>query len=139
MARLIREVMTAKPKTVPPSATLAEVARIMRQEDIGAVLVIEDSKPCAIVTDRDVVVRGIAAGKDPSRTTVSEVASKNTVTVAPDAPVDEAMRLMRENAIRRIPVMQDGKPVGIVSLGDLAVEKDRRSVLGQVSAAPPNK
>jgi len=139
MARLIREVMTAEPKTLSPSATLAEAARIMRQDDIGGVLVVEDGKPCAIVTDRDIVVRGIAAGKDPNETKVSEVASKNMVTIGPDASIDEAVRLMRERAVRRIPVMEGGKPIGIVSLGDLAVERDEKSVLGQVSAAAPNK
>lgn len=139
MARQIRDVMTAKPKTLSASATLAEAARIMRQEDIGDVLVVDEGKPCGIVTDRDIVVRGIAAGKDPNQTQVKEIASKDVVTLKPDASVDEAIRIMRERAIRRIPVMEGGKPIGIVSLGDLAVERDQKSVLGQVSAAPPNK
>ncbi len=139
MARLIRDVMTAKPKTLAGSATLAEAARVMRQEDIGDVLVVDDGKPCGIVTDRDIVVRGIAAGKDPGQTAVKDIASKDVVTLAPDDSIDEAIRLMREHAVRRIPVMESGKPVGIVSLGDLAVERDQRSVLGQVSAAPANK
>ncbi|MCZ7683317.1 MAG: CBS domain-containing protein [Sandaracinaceae bacterium] len=139
MARLIRDVMTAKPKTLAGSATLAEAARVMRQEDIGDVLVVDDGKPCGIVTDRDIVVRGIAAGKDPGQTAVKDIASKDVVTLGPDDSIDEAIRLMREHAVRRIPVMESGKPVGIVSLGDLAVERDQRSVLGQVSAAPPNK
>jgi CBS domain-containing protein len=139
MARSIRDVMTAQPKTLSASATLAEAARIMRQEDIGDVLVMDDGKPCGIVTDRDIVVRGIAAGKDPNQTPLKEVASQNVVTLEPDASVDEAIRLMRERAIRRIPIMEGNKPVGIVSLGDLAVDRDQRSVLGQVSAAAPNK
>lgn len=139
MARLIRDVMTAKPKTLAGSATLAEAARMMRKEDIGDILVLDDGKPCGILTDRDIVVRGIAAGKDPGKTAVKDIASKDVVTLAPDASIDEAVRLMREHAVRRIPVMESGKPVGIVSLGDLALERDERSVLGQVSAAPPNK
>lgn len=139
MARLIRDVMTAKPKTLAGSATLTEAARMMRQEDIGDVLVLDDGKPCGIVTDRDIVVRGIAAGTDPGKTAVKDIASKDVVTLAPDASIDEAVRLMREHAVRRIPVMESGKPIGIVSLGDLALERDERSVLGQVSAAPPNK
>ncbi len=139
MARMIRDLMTAKPKTLSPSATLAEAARIMRQEDIGGVLVVDDGKTCGILTDRDIVVRGIAAGKDPNSTSVGDVASKDVVAIEPDASVDEAVRLMRERAIRRIAVMDKGKPIGIVSLGDLAVDRDQRSVLGQVSAAPPNK
>jgi len=139
MARLIRDVMTSKPKMLASTATLAEAANIMRQDDIGGVLVEENGKPCGIVTDRDIVVRGIAAGKDPKSTPVKEVCSEKLVSVKPDDSVDEAVRLMRERAIRRVPVMDDGNPVGIVSLGDLAMERDQRSALGQVSSAPPNK
>jgi CBS domain-containing protein len=139
MARLIRDVMTTKPRTLASSATLAEAATIMRQDDIGGVLVEENGKPCGIVTDRDLVVRGIAAGKDPKATPLKEVCSEKLISLEPDDSVDEAVRLMRERSIRRIPVLENGKMVGIVSLGDLALERDQRSVLGQVSAAPPNK
>lgn len=139
MARMIRDVMTSKPRMLASSATLAEAARIMRQEDIGDVLVEENGNPCGIVTDRDLVVRGIAAGKDPDETPLKEVCSMKLVSVKPDDSVDEAVRLMRERSVRRIPVMENGKTVGIVSLGDLAIERDQRSVLGQVSAAPPSR
>lgn len=139
MARLIRDVMTSGPRTVAAKETVAEAARIMRNEDIGDVLVEEDGKPCGIVTDRDIVVRAIAIGKNPEETPIKEICSKQLVSLKPDDSVDEAVRVMRERAIRRIPVMDGGKPVGIVSLGDLAVERDQRSVLGQVSAAAPNK
>jgi CBS domain-containing protein len=139
MARLIRDVMSTKPRCLASSATLAEAARIMRQDDIGDVLVEDNGRMCGIVTDRDIVVRGIAAGKNPSETTLKDVVSANLLSLEPDDTIDEAVRLMRERAVRRIPVMEAGKPVGIVSLGDLAIERDEKSVLGQVSAAPPNK
>jgi CBS domain-containing protein len=139
MARLIRDVMTEKPRLLPSTATLAEAARIMRQYDIGDVLVEKNGKIAGIVTDRDIVVRGLAAGKDPSETTLGDVSSTDVVCLTPDESVDEAVRVMREKAIRRIPICENGKPVGIVTLGDLAVERDERSVLGHVSAAPPNR
>lgn len=139
MARLVRDVMTAKPRELSSSATLAEAAQIMREDDIGAVLVEESGQTKGIVTDRDIVVRGIAAGKNPNDTPVKEVCSTKLVSVKPDDEIDEAVRIMREQAVRRIPVMEDGHAVGILSIGDLAVERDQSSVLGQVSAAPPNK
>lgn len=139
MARLIRDVMTSGPRTLAATQTVAEAARIMRQDDIGDVLVDDNGKMCGIVTDRDIVVRAIAVGKDPDRTTLKEICSKQLVALKPDDSVDEAVRVMRERAVRRVPVMDSGKPIGIVSLGDLAVERDQRSVLGQVSAAAPNK
>ncbi len=139
MARLIRDVMTSGPRTLAATQTVGEAARIMRQDDIGDVLIEENGKPCGIVTDRDIVVRAIALGKNPDETPLKEICTKQLVSLKPDDSVDEAVRLMRERAIRRVPVMDDGKPIGIVSLGDLAVERDQRSVLGQVSAASPNK
>jgi CBS domain-containing protein len=139
MARMIRDVMTTQPRTLSSSATLAEAARVMRRDDIGDVLVEENGKLCGIVTDRDIVVRGVATGRDPNETPLSEVCTKEVVALRPEDSLDEAVRLMRDRAVRRLPVAENGKPVGIVSLGDLAVERDERSVLGQVSAAPPNK
>lgn len=139
MARLIRDVMTAQPKCLDGTATLADAARAMRGADIGDVLVQEDGKTVGIVTDRDIVVRAIAAGRNPNETTLKDVCTGHLTCVGPDDTVDDAMRLMKQHAIRRVPVLEDGIAVGIVSLGDLAVERDERSVLGQVSAAPPNK
>jgi CBS domain-containing protein len=89
------------------------------------------------VTDRDIVVRAVAAGKDLGKTPLREICSKEVFTLSPEDDLDEAVKLMREKAIRRVPVISDGTAVGILSLGDLAQERDRRSVLGQISAAPP--
>ena len=90
------------------------------------------------MTDRDIVVRGIADGCDAQSTALIDICSRELTTVSPDDQVGTAVRLMRENAIRRLPVVARGRPVGIVTLGDLALEQDRGSALADVSAAPPN-
>ena len=116
----IREIMTANPASVGPEATLGEVATLMRQEDCGSIPVVEDGRLVGIVTDRDIVVRAIAAGKDPKRTPVSEVMSADPVTVGPDGEIGEAEREMRERQIRRLPVVEDGKLVGIIVTAQIA-------------------
>jgi CBS domain-containing protein len=84
------------------------------------------------------VVRILAEGRDPAATTLADISSHDLTTVSPEDSVEQAVQLMREKAIRRLPVVEDGRPVGIVSLGDLAVERDPDSALGEISAAPPN-
>jgi CBS domain-containing protein len=138
MAQTINEVMTHDPRTVSSDAPLTDVAKEMDQADTGAIIVAEDGRFRGIVTDRDIVVRAIAAGKDPKSTTAGEIATTGAQTVTPDQSVDDALRIMRENAIRRIPVVQDDRPVGIVSLGDLAVEGSGERILDDISAASPN-
>lgn len=138
-AQKIRDVMTAPPVSVTPDTDLVTVARKMRDENVGALLVTEGDKVKGLVTDRDLVVRGLAKGEDPSAATVRGVASSADVTVSPDDTIDTTARLMRERSVRRVPVVEGGRPVGIVSLGDLAIERDDRSVLADISAAEPNK
>lgn len=140
MGRQIREIMSKPPLTVPTTASLAEAASIMRDRDVGDVLVVDaDGCLCGIVTDRDIIVRAIADARDPQGTQVGTVCTENVECVEPDDDVDEAIELMAEKSIRRVPVCEGGKPVGFLSLGDLAVKRDPDSVLGQVSAAPPNQ
>ena len=139
MAQRIREIMTSAPVSVGSLTAVTEVARVMRDEDIGAVLVADDNGLRGLVTDRDLVVRVIAEGKGPGDTTVQEACSPELVTVTPDDQVDDAVRLMREHSLRRLPVTEGNKPVGIVSLGDLAIERDPESALGDISAARPNE
>ena len=93
---------------------------------------------CGIVTDRDIVVRTVAETQDPTITTLADICSHRLLTVTPTDSVEEAVRLMRTHAIRRLPVVEGGQAVGIVSLGDLAVERDPGSALGKISGAPPN-
>lgn len=137
MAKSIREVMTQDAKTMKADETLTSAAQAMKESDIGCVLVTTDGKLHGLVTDRDIVVRAIAENRDPSRTKLEEICTKETQTLSPDASVDDAVELMRKESIRRVPVVENGSPVGMVSLGDLAVERDPRSALGQISAAPP--
>lgn len=139
MNQTIREVMTPSPLALQSNTTVVDAARTMRDSNIGDVLVLDDSAGvCGIVTDRDIVVRAIADGQDPSSVKLADICTEGVVTVDADASVDEAARIMRDGALRRIPVLEDGSPVGIVSLGDLAVEQDPTSALGGISAAPPN-
>jgi CBS domain-containing protein len=138
MAQEIRELMTPNPVSMPGTASVHEAARAMRDEDIGDVVVIEHNQVCGIVTDRDIAVRIVAEEKDPAATALADICSHSLLTVKPSDKVEHAVRLMRTHAIRRLPVVEDGKAVGIVSLGDLAVERDPHSVLGEISAAPPD-
>jgi CBS domain-containing protein len=139
MAQSIREVMTKDPATLPRTASLVEAARLMRQNDMGDVIVMDGDQIWGIVTDRDIVVRALAEGRDPSSTTLDEICSRHLTMLSPDHTVDDAVRLMREHAIRRLPVVEGGMPVGIVSIGDLALDRDPNSALADISAAPPNE
>ena len=140
MAQTIAQVMTRDPVTLPPSSTLVEAALAMRGAGTGDVVITLEGQARGIVTDRDIVVRAVAEGLDPRETTLADVASEQLVCVTADRSVDEAVQLMRQLAVRRLPVVdEDDQLVGVVSLGDLAVEVDPGSALADVSAAPPNE
>ena len=139
MARTVEEIMTRDPRTVDAGDTIADAARTMRDSDIGDVVVMENGRVTGIVTDRDIAIRAIAEGRDPDSTSVGEVCTTGVETVEPDASVDEVLRTMREHDIRRLPVVKNGRPVGIVSLGDLAVEREPDSALADISAASPDQ
>ena len=138
MATTVRDVMTSALVTFPATATAAEAAQGMREWDIGDVLVERDGKVAGIVTDRDIVVRAVAEGRVPSAVKLGEICSDMLVKVAPTDSVEDAIRLMRDNALRRVPVFEGDRAVGIVTLGDLAIERDGGSALADISAAPPN-
>ncbi len=138
MADTLREVMTSNPATLATSAMVRDAARAMAEKDIGNVIVMQDDTVYGILTDRDITVRAVAEGRDPDTTSVGDICTMNPETLGPDDSVDEAVRLMRERAVRRIPVVENGRPVGVVSLGDLAVERDPGSALSDISAAPPD-
>ncbi|MEV5268697.1 CBS domain-containing protein, partial [Streptomyces werraensis] len=105
MAHHVRDIMTAAPVTVGPQTSVAQAARLMRDHDLGAVLVTDDGRLRGLVTDRDLVVRSVAEGLDPEETTVVRACSEDLVTVRPDDELDVAVRLMREHAVRRVPVV----------------------------------
>jgi len=130
--------MTPSPHTLDPRASVQEAALVMSDNDIGDVIVCDGERVCGIVTDRDITIRAVAHGKDPASTKLGDICSKELTTVSPDDLVDDAVRLMRTKAIRRVPVVEDGKPVGVVSIGDLAIDLDRQSALADISTAPPN-
>jgi CBS domain-containing protein len=135
----VRDVMTPLPRALDTSASVMDAAEIMRDADIGDVVVLEDRRLYGILTDRDIVVRVLAEGSDPATVSVGQVCSRELTTIPPTASVGDAVRLIREKAIRRLPVVEDGgEVVGIVSMGDIAVARDRKSALGDISAAPPN-
>ena len=129
MARHVREVMTPEPPSLPLDAPLTEAARLMRDEAIGGVLVTQDGRLCGLLTDRDIVVRAVAEGRDLTGTRLADICSAGIVTVSPDDETATALRLMRGSAVRRLPVVEDGRPVGIVSIGDLTSDRDEPSAV----------
>ena len=136
----VREVMTPNPQTVRPSSTVAAAAKDMSQKDVGAMIVVDASNSIlGILTDRDIAVRAVAEGKDVKTVKVSDVCSQDPTTLSPSDSVQDAVRLMRDKAIRRLPVVENGRPVGIVSIGDLAIERDPTSALADISSSPATK
>jgi CBS domain-containing protein len=125
MAQTIHELMTENPRTVTPDDTIVDAAKLMRDEDAGVVPIADGDRLVGVLTDRDIAVRVVADGKDPASTRVEEIASKNVVTIDPDQSLDEALRLMVEHQVRRLPVVEeDGKLVGIVAQADIARHAD---------------
>jgi CBS domain-containing protein len=138
MAQTVADVMTSAVATIEPQDSVAEAARRMASADVGDVVVVEAGTVRGILTDRDIAVRLVAADK-PGTTPVAEIISETDVaTVTPDTPLDQAITLLRSKAVRRLPVVEDGRPVGVVSLGDLAIERDPDSALADISAARGN-
>jgi CBS domain-containing protein len=138
MATTVSEVMTRNPETVEVSEPIVEAARRMRDADTGDVIVLDNGRVIGIVTDRDITVRVVAENRDPS-TPISEACSTTDLqTVGPDTSLDQAVQLMRSNAVRRLPVVENDRAVGIISLGDLAIEQDEDSALADISAAAPD-
>jgi CBS domain-containing protein len=139
MAHTVEQIMTRDPRTVDATGTIADAARTMRDGDIGDVVVVDGGEVSGIVTDRDIVIRAVADGRDPESTKVADVCTTGVETIEPGASVDDAVRLMRDNDVRRLPVTENGRPVGIISLGDLAVEREPDSALADISAASPDQ
>ncbi|MEU0571869.1 CBS domain-containing protein [Nonomuraea sp. NPDC005983] len=134
MAKTVAEVMTTHPATVEADQPVSVAAALMREHDTGALIVNDNGRMRGIVTDRDITVRVVADGRGPD-TPVREAASSAVEAICPDTTIDQAVRLMRSHAVRRLPVVEDGRAVGIVSLGDLVMESDPTSALADISAA----
>ncbi|WP_304453618.1 CBS domain-containing protein [Nocardiopsis sp. YSL2] len=138
MLRNISDVMTSPAITVEPDASLREAAEIMRGSDVGDVMVAEDDRLVGVLTDRDIVLRCVAEGTDPDTATVRSVCSSDVATVPAQSSLRDAVDVMRADALRRLPVVEGERVVGVVTMGDLAVAIDPGSALADVSAAPPN-
>jgi CBS domain-containing protein len=128
MGTSIKEVMTRDVRACEPNATVADAAKVMAREDVGPVPIVEDGRLVGIVTDRDIVVRVVAEGRDPNATTVKEIASTDLVTVSPGDDLDEALKLLAERQVRRLPVVEGDRLVGIVAQADVArLGKDKQT------------
>jgi CBS domain-containing protein len=126
----IRDVMTPNPRTVAPTDTIQNAARIMRDADTGAVPVVENGRPVGILTDRDIVVRAVAEDGQVANRIVREVVTSTVVCATPEMSTREASELMSEHQVRRLPVVENERLVGIVSIGDLAVKEGRDGRIG---------
>ena len=134
----VRDVMTSEPIVLQQDQTIADAAQAMRDTAVGAVLVVDGDRLCGLITDRDIVVRAVAESAPPD-SPVGPLVSADLIAVGADDEADDAARVMQANAVRRLPVMDDGRIVGIVSIGDLAVSRGEDSALADISAAEPNQ
>jgi CBS domain-containing protein len=128
MGKRIREVMTPSPETVGPGQPVAEAAKLMKQADVGMIPVVKEGQLSGTVTDRDIVLRVIAEGKSTASTTVGEIASGEVVTVDPEQELEEALELMAKHQVRRLPVVENGRLIGVLAQADVAREGDERQV-----------
>jgi CBS domain-containing protein len=128
MAKSVREAMTASVSSVSPSQSLADAADVMKREDVGSVPVVEEGRLAGIVTDRDIVTRAVAEQKNPQAVRVEEIASHDLVTVEPDQDLEEALALMARHKIRRLPVLEGGRLVGMLAQADVALEAKEKEV-----------
>jgi len=128
MGKSVKDAMTSSVTTATPSQSLTEAASLMKQEDIGSIPVVEGGQLVGVLTDRDIVVRSVADGDDPRTVQVGAIATPAVVTVRPDDDLDEALRLMAQHQIRRLPVVDDGQLVGILAQADVAHEAKEKQV-----------
>jgi len=122
MAKKVRDAMTPEPRVADPSLSLAEAAQLMKSEDIGSLPVVQEGQLVAVLTDRDIVVRAVAESADPSATKVGDIASRKPVTIEPDEDLDEALAQMARAQVRRLPVVEGGRLVGVLAQADIAKE-----------------
>ncbi len=137
MTRKLRDIMSPAPACMASADTVSAAARAMRERQVGTVLVLTDGQLSGLLTDRDITVRVLAENRDPQTTRIDEICSTDVAVLGPDDNVDQAARLLREHAVRRIPVLQDGIPVGVVSVGDLTLEKAASLAIYAARAACP--
>jgi CBS domain-containing protein len=122
MAKKVRDAMTPEPRVADPSLSLAEAAQLMKSEDIGSLPIVQEGQLVAVLTDRDIVVRAVAESADLSATKVGDIASRKPVTIEPDEDLDEALAQMARAQVRRLPVVEAGRLVGVLAQADIAQE-----------------
>jgi CBS domain-containing protein len=135
---MLRDIMSPAPACMAPADTVSAAAKVMAERGVGTVVVLTDGQLRGLLTTRDITVRVLAENRDPQTTRIGEICSTDVAVLGPDDNVDQAAQLVRERAVRRIPVLRDGVPVGVVSIGDLALEKAGSSALSGVQAACPD-
>jgi CBS domain-containing protein len=140
MGKLVRDAMTPNPRTIAGGASVVDAARIMEQADVGAIPVVDsDDILVGIITDRDIAVRVVAAGRDPRSTTVADIATNNVSPAYPDEPLDEALEQMAYRQVRRLPVIDDDRVIGILAQADMVHElKDKQAgrLVDEISHEP---
>jgi len=124
MTNSVRDVMTEDPRSIGASASVVEAARLMREEHIGSLPVTDDEKLLGMITDRDITTRVVAEAADPKVTSVGGVYSRDLVSIGPDKDLDEALQLMARHQVRRLPVVENGRLVGIVAQADIALREN---------------
>ena len=127
MSRKVRDIMSAAPVCMAATESVTAAARAMKERRIGTVLVVSGGRLEGLVTDRDITIRVLAENRDPATTCLGEICTGELAVLGPDDDIQHADRLVRERAVRRLPVIADGVPVGVVSIGDLALDRDERS------------
>ena len=126
MASNVRDTMTGDPRSIGASASVVEAARLMRQQDIGSLPITEDEKLVGMITDRDITTRVVAEAADPMTTSVGDVYSRDLISIEPHEDLEEALRLMARHQVRRLPVVENGRLVGIVAQADVALSENKQ-------------
>ena len=128
MGKTVRDAMTSDPCAIDAGKDVSYAAKMMRDEDVGIAPIVEGEQLVGVLTDRDIAIKVVAEGKDPTTVHVREIASTRLVTVDPSQDLDEAMRLMARHQVRRLPVVENGRLVGVVAQADVAREGDEQKV-----------
>jgi CBS domain-containing protein len=127
MAKSVRDAMTENPRSIGASASVVEAARLMREEHIGSLPITDDEELVGMITDRDIATRVVAEAADPKMTSVGDVYSGDLISVAPDHDLEEALQLMARHQVRRLPVVEKGRLVGIVAQADIALKENEKT------------
>ena len=127
MAKIVRDAMTEGPRSIGASASVVEAARLMRKEHIGSLPITENEQLVGMITDRDITTRVVAEAADPNLTSVGDVYSRDLISIEPEGDLDEALQLMARHQVRRLPVVEDGRLVGIVAQADIALKENEKT------------